>query len=70
MQQITEDVRQWNEDAEGTGLEISTFTRSANRAAREAERPTAQRYLKSAPKAMRPETMELLRLYGLEDEIQ
>jgi hypothetical protein len=70
MQSITEDVRAWNEDAKGTGLEISTFTRSANRAAREAERPTALRYLKSAPKAMRPETMELLRINGLDDEIQ
>lgn len=70
MQQITDDVRQWNEDAKGTGLEISTFVKSANRAAREAERPTVERYLKSAPKGMRPETMELLRIHGLEDEIQ
>lgn len=70
MQQITADVRQWNEDAKGTGLEISTFTRSANRAAQEAARPTVQRYLKSAPKQMRPETIELLRLNGLEDEVR
>ena len=70
MQQITDDVQEWNEDAKGTGLEISTFVKSANRAAREAERPTVQRYLKSAPKGMRPETMELLRINGLEDEIQ
>ena len=70
MQEITADVRQWNEDAKGTGLEISTFTRSANRAAQEAARPTIQRYLKSAPKQMRPETIELLRLNGLEDEVR
>jgi len=70
MQQITADVRQWNEDAKGTGLEISTFTRSANRAAQEASRPTVMRYLKSAPKQMRPETIELLRLNGLEDEVR
>lgn len=70
MQQITADVRQWNEDAKGTGLEISTFTRSANRAALEASRPTVLRYLKSAPKQMRPETIELLRLNGLEDEVR
>jgi len=70
MQEIADDVRQWNEDAKGTGLEISTFVRSANRAALEASRPTVLRYLKSAPKQMRPETMELLRLNGLEDEVR
>jgi hypothetical protein len=70
MQEIAADVRQWNEDAKGTGLEISTFVRSANRAALEASRPTVLRYLKSAPKQMRPETMELLRLNGLEDEVR
>jgi hypothetical protein len=70
MQQIVADVRQWNADAKGTGLEISTFVQSANRAALEASRPTAARYLKSAPKQMRPETIALLRLHGLEDEIR
>jgi hypothetical protein len=70
MQSIVADVRQWNEDAAGTGLEISSFTRSANRAALEASRPTVMRYLKSAPKQMRPETIELLRINGLEDEVR
>jgi hypothetical protein len=70
MQQIAADVREWNEDAKGTGLEVSTFTRSANRAALEASRPTVLRYLKSAPKQMRPETIELLRINGLEDEVR
>jgi hypothetical protein len=70
MSEIADDVRQWNEDADGTGLEITSFLRSANRAALEAQRPTAMRYLKSAPKQMRPETIELLRLNGLEDEIR
>ena len=70
MQSIAADVRRWNEDAKGTGLEITTFTRSANRAAQEAARPTVLRYLKSAPKQMRPETIELLRLNGLEDEVR
>lgn len=67
---IAADVRQWNEDAKGTGLEITSFLRSANRAALEAQRPTVMRYLKSAPKQMRPETIELLRLNGLEDEVR
>lgn len=70
MNEIAADVRQWNEDAEGTGLEITSFLRSANRAALEASRPTVMRYLKSAPKQMRPETIELLRLNGLEDEVR
>lgn len=62
-------VSRWNEDSKGTGLEITKFLQSANRAYRESQRPTVLRYMKSAPKSMRPETMELLRLYGLEDEI-
>ena len=70
MSKIASDVQQWNEDAKGTGLEITSFLRSANRAALEAQRPTVMRYLKSAPKQMRPETIELLRLNGLEDEVR
>jgi hypothetical protein len=52
-------VRDWNEAAKGTGLELRNFERSARRALREAQRPTIARYLKSAPKAMRPETERL-----------
>lgn len=63
-------VSRWNEDSKGTGLEITKFLKSANRAYRESQRPTVLRYMKSAPKSMRPETMELLRLYGLDDEIE
>jgi hypothetical protein len=70
MRDITEAVRDWNTSAKGTGLEISSFVSSANRAAREAERPTVARYLKSAPKQMRPETIQLLRAAGLEDEVR
>jgi hypothetical protein len=66
---IASAVSQWNEDSKGTGLEITKFLQSANRAYREAQRPTVLRYMKSAPRAMRPETIELLRLYGLDDEI-
>ena len=66
---IASAVSQWNEDSKGTGLEITKFLQSANRAYREAQRPTVLRYMKSAPRSMRPETVELLRLYGLDDEI-
>jgi hypothetical protein len=67
---IVSAVSQWNEDSKGTGLEITKFLQSANRAYRESQRPTVLRYMKSAPKSMRPETIELLRLYGLDDEIE
>ncbi len=70
MQQLVADVRAWNADAEGTGLEITNFVRSAQRAALEASRPTVMRYLKSAPKEIRPETLELLRLNGLEEDVR
>jgi len=65
--QIVQDVSEWNEAAQGTGLEISSFIRSANRAAIEAARPGAARYLKSAPKQVKAETLELLRLNGLDE---
>jgi hypothetical protein len=63
-------VQEWNEGARGTGLEIRTFEKDAARAAIEAGRPTALRYLRSAPRQMRPETIELLQAYGLYDEIR
>ena len=69
MQELSATVREWNEDAKGTGLEVKNFEKSANRAALEAGRPTALRYLKSAPKQMRPETIELLKAHGIYDEI-
>jgi hypothetical protein len=68
MAQIRADVDAWNVSAKGTGLEITQFARSANRAALEAERPTALRYLKSAPKNVRPETLEMLRLNGIDPQ--
>lgn len=70
MKDISDSVKEWNEDAKGTGLQIRTFERDANKAAKEAARPTALRYLKSAPRQMRPETIELLQTYGLYDEIR
>jgi hypothetical protein len=68
--EVANAVRDWNDSARGTGLEIRTFEKDAARAAIEAGRPTALRYLKSAPKQMRPETIELLQAYGLYDEIR
>jgi hypothetical protein len=68
MNDIATSVREWNADAEGTGLAIPNFLQSANRAATEAARPTVMRYLKSAPKAVRPETLQMLELYGIAPE--
>ena len=69
MEEIKGYVQDWNEDAKGTGLEIRNFVRDATRSAREWERPTALRYLKSAPKGVRPETMELLRALGVDEDV-
>jgi hypothetical protein len=69
MEKIRGYVEQWNKDAEGTGLEISKFVQSANRAAKEAARPTALRYLKSAPKGMREETRDLINIFGLTEDM-
>ena len=64
MREIEGYVKEWNLDAEGTGLEINNFVPSAQRAAREAAKPTVARYMKSAPTNIKPETMEMLRAAG------
>jgi len=66
--EVVDMVDNWNESAKGTGLEINNFEKSANKAVKEAKRPASARYLKSTPKAMRPETERLLQIYGAEEE--
>lgn len=63
--EVVQMVKDWNESAKGTGLEIRSFEGSANRALREAQRTATERYLRAAPKAMRPETQQILELYGV-----
>jgi hypothetical protein len=63
--EVVQMVKDWNDAAKGTGLEIRSFEGSANRALREAQRTATERYLKAAPKAMRPETERILELYGV-----
>ena len=58
-------VREWNESAKGSGLEITKFSQSYRRAAREARRPTLERYLRSAPKGLRDETNKLGEIFGV-----
>jgi len=63
--EVMEMVKDWNEAAKGTGLEIRNFEDGVNRALREAQRTATERYLRAAPKAMRPETQQILDLYGV-----
>jgi len=56
MQQVATEVRDWNVSAKGTEFEIRNFIKSANRAFREWNRTTSERFLKASPKNMREET--------------
>jgi len=68
MQEILMQVNEWNQDAAGTGLDLRNFSRNANRAVMEAKRPTAIRYMKTAPRNVRPEIRSLMDMYGITDE--
>ena len=64
---IARSVDEWNEGAEGTALQIRNFTRNANRALREAERPAMERFLRTAPQAAREELELTTSLLGYND---
>jgi hypothetical protein len=66
MRAIEEDVKRWNEDAAGTGLELKNFRESVQRAIKEAKLPAGARFLKTTPLGMRDRATEWLRLYGAE----
>ena len=68
MNNILQQVQEWNDAAEGTGLQLRKFQATANRALREASRPTALRYIKTAPMGLRPEVRDLLNIHGITDE--
>jgi hypothetical protein len=63
--EVLEMVNDWNDAAKGTGLELRNFQQSANRALREAQLTATERFLRTQPKAMRPETEQMLQLYGV-----
>jgi hypothetical protein len=63
--EVLEMVNDWNDAAKGTGLELRNFQQSANRALREARLTATERFLRTQPKAMRPETEQMLQLYGV-----
>ena len=66
--EVVQMVRDWNENAKGTGLELRNFEAGANRALREAQRPATERFLRTQPLAVRPATEEMLRMYGVGEE--
>ncbi len=61
-QRVMRQVQDWNANAKGTGLEIPNFGTSVNKALREAQRTASERYLRSAPKAMRQSTQSLINI--------
>ena len=62
-------IKDWNESTKGTRLEIRNFDKSVNQAFREARKPLALRSLKSSAKAGRAEAKDMLRLYGVDEEV-
>jgi soluble cytochrome b562 len=52
-------VREWNDGAKGTALEIKNFRPGSIKALREAQRPAGERALKSAPRAARQDLEKL-----------
>ena len=68
MLDIRQMVMEWNLIHRGTEFELTDFRQKADRAAKAASMPTAQRYLKTAPKNVREGMRELLDIYGLNDE--
>ena len=65
---VADAVKDWNQAAKGTALEIRNFTRNANRALREAERPAMERFLRTAPRASREEIDRAATLLGYGEE--
>lgn len=70
MTEIANDVREWNQRFKGTEFEIRDFIKAANRSADERGRGTAERYLKSASKNIRPSAERVLSVLGYDaDEL-
>jgi len=61
---IEDAVREWNEGARGTALEIRNFRKNANRSLREARRPAVERLRKSSPTAARDDMDNVANLMG------
>ena len=68
MREVINMVRDWNIIHRGTAFEFKDFEKRAKRSAKSAAMPTGQRYLKTAPTAIRSDLEELMRIYALNDE--
>lgn len=68
MLEVEAMVRDWNFIHRGTRFEFKDFKSRAKRSAKSAAMPTGQRYLKTAPKILRDDLEELMRIYDLNDE--
>ena len=68
MREVIGMVRDWNIIHRGTSFEFKDFEKRAKRSAKSAAMPTGQRYLKTAPTAIRGDLEELMRIYALNDE--
>ena len=55
--QVLREVRQWNQQSRGSGMEIRNFQANAVRRFREAQRPASERTIRSAPRNLQ-ETYE------------
>jgi hypothetical protein len=64
---IVDSVRDWNEGARGTAMEIRNFLPNSRRALREARRPTQERLLRGSPRAARNDLDQIADLLGYND---
>ena len=64
MQRVVQRVRDWNDAARGTGLEIPNFAINARRAVQEARKTASERYVTSAPRSLRTEVRAAQEAYG------
>lgn len=70
MAEVANDVREWNSKFKGTEFEINDFIKAGNRSAKERGQSTADRYLRSAPKNVRPGAEEMLNILGYDSETE
>lgn len=67
MRQVAENVRDWNREARGTGMEIPNFTVNAQRAVQEARKTSSERYATSAPRSLKREVRDLQEAYNADE---
>jgi len=63
MRHVEQQVRDWNEGAEGTGLEVTNFLKNAARAYKQMMLPATTRSLKAMPKSVRPTAETMIKIF-------